>query len=90
MQRIVPLTFSAKPPDIPLGEVIDVVVKDVHPKVGEMKLFTSALSEPFERTSIDVRLNYMDEISSLPVELFLLALALAAVFCAKFFVPMSK
>jgi hypothetical protein len=44
------LTLSARPPDTPLGAVIEVVVNELQPMVGEIKLLTSALSEPFERT----------------------------------------
>jgi hypothetical protein len=46
------LTLSAKPPEMPLGVVIDLAVKEPQPIAGEIKLFTRALSEPFDSTAI--------------------------------------
>lgn len=48
------LTLRARPPDTPLGAVMDEVVKEPQPMAGEMKLLTNALSEPFESTEIYV------------------------------------
>lgn len=44
------LTLRARPPDTPLGAVMEEAVKEPQPMAGEIKLLTNALSEPFERT----------------------------------------
>jgi len=43
-------TLRASAPEVPVGDVIEGMVKGVQPMVGAMNELIKALSEPFDRT----------------------------------------